>query len=138
MAIEKHTDMGNGTSGNYWALLAVSKLTPGGSDTAIEAEFGLWVDEPAYAAGVHPLRRLRRIRITVPGSDPKLSEISAAVEVDLLRPAVQAVAAVQAQPAKAAVAAAAGRPAVAAQSAVAEVVGVVGVVGGKLDGGTRR
>ncbi len=86
MAIEKHTDMGNGTAGNYWALLGVPKISPAGSDTAVEAEFGLWVDKAAYDAGVHLLRKLRRIRVTVPGTDPRLSEISAAVEARLMRP----------------------------------------------------
>ena len=114
MAIERHTDMGNGTAGNYWALSAVSKVAPKGNEVEVEVEFSLWVDKAAHAAGVHPLRRLRRLRAVVAGSDPKLSEIGAAVEAGLLRPAVAMRAATAADPAVAAVA------------------------GGQLEGGTHR
>ena len=132
MPVDRHTDMGDGTAGTYWALCGMRRIARGGDETTVEAEYGLWVDQAAYRAGVTPRRKLQRIRVTVSGSDPKLSEIDAAVAAELLREPVTEVRAVR------------GRRAVPAgksdsgvdEPEVPEVAGRRGVRGGLLEGGT--
>ena len=164
MAIKKNADIGNtGLNGEYWALCDL-QIHTGDKPSTIKfvGRYALWVTATARAEGRSPLRRTKRVIVSVEGTDPKLSEIEAVFEKALLRESIQPVRGVhavsaipgmkakKAVPAKAAVEAdpdngIEAQPAVEAQAAVEgrvaidavkAVRAVAGVRGGELEGGT--
>ncbi len=104
MAIKLKTDLGNtGLSGDHWAMCDLQihvGRTAGTTD--VIARYAMWASAEAKAAGKAPLRRGKRTRVTVEGTDPRLSEIEAACDVVLTAKTIQAQPAVRAEPARSA------------------------------------
>lgn len=152
MAIKLKNYLGNtGLSGDHWALCDLQiRVGVEAGTTDVVARYAMWASSTARTAGKAPLRRSRKVNVTVQGTDPRLSEIEAACDVVLTsktimakpdvravvgQPAVNAKAAVNADPdngidAKAAVIAKAAVKPVKAQRAVR------GVRGGELETGS--
>lgn len=140
MAINKKTDFGNtGLIGEHWAL-SDFKIFVGveAGSTRVVARYAMWANADARASGKDHLRRGRRITVSVPGTDPRLSDIEAVCDAALIvetiksEPGVRAVApqpAVKADSSK-------GIVAKAAVKGVKAKRPVPGVRGGDLEGGT--
>lgn len=153
MAIIKKKILGTGHPAEYWALTELTQITPhiDSNETEVVGSYRLWATKKAREDGFGPSDRIRRIRAMVPGLDPRLSEIETAMDDELLRGPVVAVAPVRevvAQPAVKAARANAGdpgngippTPAVEARPAVKAVKAVErvrGIKGGALHGGKR-